>query len=699
MKHKFTLFYIFTLFLFLSCQDGITIYVDANTDNQSHGVGTSSSPYKSFTDAFAKIKEIREDKPNQRINLLFKEGTYYFKKGFLLDRNLSNLSISSYKNQKVIFSGGIKLNTDKIEYSTDTDLKVVDLASFNIEDFGEIHNIGFSRPSQNSYVELFVDNQPMHLSRWPNDKEIAMGKIIDTGSIPRDLDFSNRGAVMTYDSLRISKWEESDDIWISGYFKHGYADDALRIKEIDRKKKTLTTDGPTLYGFGSGSPWNKYHFFNVKDEVDAEGEFYLDKKEQKLYFMTKKNEINKLVLSELSEPFFDIYQAKDLTISGITFECSRAPILTLVESENVDINNCVFRNSGNLAIMVGNGIEPFNLLLHEGIGKPTRKYVGSLQQHLYADNSYNRNGGTNNLIRNSKFYNLGAGAVSLGGGDRKTLTPGNNIVKNCVFHDNNRVERSYRPAVHLTGVGNKVLNSEIYNTPSMAILMHGNNHLIQNNYIHHACLEVEDQGAFYYGRNPSECGTEIKENIFAFIPDTYSTCAIYNDDGAGGLIVNDNIFYRAGKYGVLLGGGSDNNYRNNLFVDMQYGLHVDNRLQNWSKSLLKNYGLFEVRLKDINYNQSPYIDQYPYLDDYLRYNGKPRRNVVANSSFVNVKQLSDHPKWIIWENINFRTHALPELSEENLDGIEKILTSHPDFKGYLPILNKFLAEKNKKQTN
>ncbi|WP_129699279.1 hypothetical protein [Parabacteroides goldsteinii] len=88
--------------------------------------------------------------------------------------------------------------------------------------------------------------------------------------------------------------------------------------------------------------------------------------------------------------------------------------------------------------------------------------------------------------------------------------------------------------------GNQIVHCEMCDSPSMAILMHGNNHLIENKYIYDVCLEVEDQGAFYYGRNPSECGTIIRNNLFTNIPDTYSTCAVYHDDGAGGLTVENN---------------------------------------------------------------------------------------------------------------------------------------------------------------
>ena len=81
--------------------------------------------------------------------------------------------------------------------------------------------------------------------------------------------------------------------------------------------------------------------------------------------------------------------------------------------------------------MVGMGIKPFEKYLHACIGTPVMGIIGSLQQHIYEDTDLNRKGGHNNIIEGCEFYNLGAGAVSLGGGNRTTLEPGKNIVKIC----------------------------------------------------------------------------------------------------------------------------------------------------------------------------------------------------------------------------------------------------------------------------
>ena len=36
--------------------------------------------------------------------------------------------------------------------------------------------------------------------------------------------------------------------------------------------------------FNSSHPWNKWYAFNIKEELDIPGEYYLDKQERKLYF-------------------------------------------------------------------------------------------------------------------------------------------------------------------------------------------------------------------------------------------------------------------------------------------------------------------------------------------------------------------------------------------------------------------------------
>ncbi|UJH92661.1 right-handed parallel beta-helix repeat-containing protein [Antarcticibacterium sp. 1MA-6-2] len=416
-------------------------------------------------------------------------------------------------------------------------------------------------------------------------------------------------------------------------------------------------------------------------ELDAPGEYYIDHETGILYFIPPKEEVTSLDFSILETPFFILDGAENITIKGISFENSRGMGISMVNTKEVSIDACTFRNLGSLGITVGKGIEPFSEYRHEGTGTAKIGVVGSLLQHLYSNTTFNREGGSNNKIVNCTFSELGAGGVSLGGGNRLTLEAGNNIVENCLFFDINRIEKSYRPAVHLTGVGNKVLQCEIYDLPSMAILMHGNNHTIEYNNIHDVCLEVEDMGAIYYGRDPSERGTVVRYNYIANIPDEYNTSAVYHDDAASGLLVTDNIFYKAGKLNVLIGGGSDNIYKNNFFIESKVGIRTGNRLQTWAKWVLEDGGLFQKRMEAVHYKESPYVDQYPSLKTYFEKAEIPTGNLIADNVFINVEEVYIGKKeWLGYVDSNFvATNNLPDVNTKD-EFTEHIVDKIPGLK-------------------
>lgn len=604
----------------------------------------------SLEEAFRKIERLRNKSKNDNIaHILIHGGEYIFDKTIFLEGNkYDNIFITPYKNEMVVFTGGVRVDKNILEVKelNNNQIYSINISKTELDTLADIRSVGFLRPFGTSCNEIFVNGEPMHLSRWPNDSTINVGKIISKGSLPYKNDKLDRGGIFTYDNKVIDSWNNTDDIWVSGYFCHGYADDLLLVKNIDKKNKTIETKHPHYWGFETGKPWNKYYFVNVLDELDIDYEYVINKKNNIIYFKYD-DEIKDIVISKLDKPFFDIYQVDNICFENIIFEYSRFLAISMAESNDIVIKNCIFRNMGSAAISIGMGIEPFDELIEEGVGVLSRGKIGSLQQHIYAQSEVNRHAGHNNKIVGCQFYNLGSGAISLGGGDRITLKEGNNIVEKCKIYSTNRVEKTYRPAIHITGVGNKVLDCEIYDLPSMAILMHGNNHLIENNYIHDVCYEVDDNGAIYYGRNPTECGNVIRSNYFANIGNDYSCCSVYIDDCTGGLLVENNIFFKAGRYAVLLGGGSDNRIMNNIIIDTHIGIHVDNRLDNWANHLLDKGGLFEKRLNAVNAFGETYVKAYPYILNYKnRKTNNPERNIFWGNKLIDVDILCDNPQWI-----------------------------------------------------
>ena len=67
---------------------------------------------------------------------------------------------------------------------------------------------------------------------------------------------------------------------------------------------------------------------------------------------------------------------------------------------------------------------------------------------------------------------------------------------------------------------------------------------------------------------------------------TWGGSMVQGDDGARGMAVYGNVFYKAGYRTALIGGGSDNPYNNNIFIESPVVIYVDNRMQR-DKSLGK----------------------------------------------------------------------------------------------------------------
>lgn len=681
-KLKTLLILLGIIILSQSCglRSGDQFFVSLDGDDANSG--SKSQPFKTLEKARDAIRKLKVAEAFNGCQVFLREGTYFRTKTFVLDENDSGTENSpivyaAYKNEKVVIHGGITVSSEKAKPIKDDEIlsrlnrtireKIVeiDLNAIGLTDLGEMRPVGFSRPFGPAWAELFVNGAPYSIARWPNDSTVKIGKIVDTGSVPRDDDFSNRGGAFTFDSDRPLSWKSQDDIWISGYFKFGWAEDAVELTEIDTINKIFRTKQPSLYGFGTGAKFNSYYIYNVLEEIDQPGEFYIDRKNGKLYFYPKE-QISEIEISVLEKPMVSMLAASNIQFEGISFECARGMGIYMERTNNNLINSCTFKNLGLVGVCMGRGIKPFENLAHEGIGEPGSEIIGSYLQHIYKDILFNRNAGTNNGVVNCTIYNTGAGGVHLSGGDRVTLEPGNNYVENCTIHDFNRIEKSYRAGIDISGVGNRISNCEIYNAPSMAILMRGNDHLFEYNEIHHVCQEVHDQGALYYGRDPSERGHVVRYNFFHHLNTIHATSAVYHDDGACGMEVFGNVFYKPGKIPVLIGGGHDNPYTNNIFIDAELGIHLDNRNQGWSKAIMLKDGTYDQRLKMVKYNEPPYSTKYPHLANYWEDNpALPKRNPVSKNIFYKVKKPVRYNKdWMPFKDDNWITNENPGFIDE-----------------------------------
>lgn len=451
-----------------------------------------------------------------------------------------------------------------------------DLQAAGISDFGNISRRGFVGSGGPMWPEVFQGDHVMTLARWPNDGFL---RIV---AAPAGQD----GGKFTYAGDNPRAWRDLSDVWVHGYWTFDWADSYERVAAIDPDRREVTTAPPHgVYGYTSN---HRFYFVNVLEELDSPGEWYLNRRAGTLYFWPPKPVTpGSTVISTLTEPLVRARSASFLRFRGITFECSRGSGIELLQCSDSAVEHCTVRNLGSSGIIV--------------------------------------DGGTRDQVASCKVYGLGETGISITGGDRKTLTPGHHLAIDNDVHDYSRVCFTYRPGIGLNGVGNRVANNFLHDAPHNAILMGGNDQVVEYNEICRVCQQTGDAGAVYMGRNMTMRGIMIRYNYFhdvsPKVTGTTTFCdvmSVYLDDCFCGVTITSNLFVRAGR-AAMIGGGRDNTISDNVFVDCNPAVHVDSRGEGWAKSWFNGQDPFIMNgLKEVNFDQPPYSTRYPQLATLLQ---------------------------------------------------------------------------------
>lgn len=629
----------------------IVFYVSVNGNDLNDG--SFDAPFKTFTAARDKVREVRDGSTGISYTVWIRGGVYELTESFTIGTEDggtadSPVSYKAYNGEIVRILGGKEIDNDLIVKVSDesllgrlTDplardhLYSLNLAGIGITDFGERKQQGFGLPLLASELELFIGEETIMPARWPNEGLIKIRNVLDSGSVPRNNDLSGRGGEFELETDRHKSWMNFDNLWVAGFFNHGYAEDSIKVAKLDESKNTVKLATPHLYGIQAKpeKDWHGYYFLNVFEEIDRHGEGYLDLQNGVYYFRWDKDfEGSKIAISLIEEPLFALYDTEHVTIDGLDFEATRGMGLNIIGGESNLVENCSVINIGTAAVVMGNGsmLSGDNSNVVNTTGDPTPGVVGIISTHIYSDTMWKRGAGKMHGVTNSRIHNTGSGGIFLSGGDRATLDPGRCFAINNDISNYNRRYKFAVPGVWIDGVGNLVSYNYIHDADMFGISVKGNEHIIEYNKIARVSREGDDNAAFYLGRDPSERGNRVRYNYFKDIGNETGsfTHAVYNDDGACGTKIYGNTFYNGGKGAtVFYCGGSDLESWNNIFIESE-GTPIAGsiRLQTWASGMLTG-GLFERRLKAMDFQHPPFSDYYPEVARYFDESPEiPKRN-------------------------------------------------------------------------
>lgn len=421
-------------------------------------------------------------------------------------------------------------------------------------------------------LELFFQEKPMTLARWPNEGYSPVVDVVGgQPQVNRDPTKADKTGVFVYQGDRPSRWSGEKDIWLHGYWAWDWADQRQKVESIDTAKRVITLAKPDHdFGYRVGQ-W--YYAFNVLAELDRPGEWYLDRESSTLYFWPPAPLANAKTMVSVVPTLVTMRDVSHLTLRGMILEAARGTAITVDGGSQVRISGCTIRNVGSWAVRIS--------------------------------------GAQQSGVEGCDIYNAGDGGVDLRGGDRKTLVPAKLYADNNHIHHYSRWNPVYQAGVRIEGVGNRISHNLIHDAPHMAIGFNGNDHLIEFNEIHSVCYETNDAGAMYSGANWSMRGNVIRHNYLHHIygREARGCVGVYLDDNFSSATIYGNVFNKVSQ-ATFIGGGRDNSIDNNIFVDCDPAVHVDGRGLGW-----RAFGQEELtkKLEEMPYREEPWRSRYPQL--------------------------------------------------------------------------------------
>ena len=636
--------------------------------------GTIQMPFKTIEHARDIIKQEKylSNLNFSRFIVTLRGGFYPLNFSLIFDASNSGISGSptvyrSYPGESANIIGGKQI----INYSKVTDNSIlqrlnqtiknqvyeINLKQEGIFDYGELTQEDYTVASI-SPIELFINGKPLKIARYPNNGWVEIKNLLEGNSVGK----------FTYNDTRPSSWKDLSNIWVFGQFYTDWVDSVAKIKTINLNSKSIELEKPySSFGYWNNSWGGQYYYFNVLEELDSPGEYFVDKEKGKIYFILPDSNPNpQIFVSTLNQTIINFTRANNIILRDLSISYGRAEGVYALMSNNISLEKCTINNVGTTGLYsVSNAVGCYNC----------------------------------------DIFNTGIQGVVLSGGDLSQLNNSNNYLLNSRIHDvGYRVIASVR-LLTIHGVFDYIANNEFYNSDYLGVVVAGNNHIIEFNNIHDIVRRTIDGGAIYVPRPYSQQGTIIRyNNIYNIVGSFRSTHdskgAVYLDAFGSGATIFGNIFTNTSK-GVTINGGRDNIIKNNILLSESIGFRA------LGIGISGYNNLFQIPIVDVS-NTSPIVIKLSRHFDFETFGivNMPnisitgvRGNTAANGNWSNIQIKSINEIILIGSNSNGNYLGGGDIQgEDSLGNLElkqnseRYKITQSAYKDYYPWLSVFNEE-------
>lgn len=613
---------------------GATFYVSSTA--KQGGDGSAALPFNSVQSMLDGVRAARGNGlvgKGESVEVNFLPGEYSVGDGVALDANDSGAAASApfvwrtVGARRARLVGGVRIPHSAFKKLEDPatlarlpeeargKVYVADVAPFVP---GKIPALADSFGGTPGAPLLFANERIGTLARWPNEGFTSFTKGVDKGDLVSrrpDGGVVRRPGAFIYDNPRAKRWDFSAGVWMNGYWTHDWDNHSVRAASLGVENGTndvirLAANIP--YGVMGGT-WGRkdrrFYVFNVLEELDAPGEWHLDRERKLLYLV----------------PRCGVPTADD----NVTLAFSQKPVLSAKGVRNVRFERIEFAyGCGDGLSVQGDGVAVVDcrVTCFGGTGMAVN--------------------GSRNLVAGVEICNVGRAGMNVHGGDRKTLTRADTTVENCHVHDYAVFQRTYAAAMNVNGCGITLRGNKMHDAPHSAVLYGGNEHLFESNEVFRVLMETGDAGAYYTGRDWTTQGNVLRHNythdLGAGSGEHANTMGFYFDDCDCGDEVYGNVFHNVAR-GIMVGGGREHPIRNNVFSRCRIGLSIDCRGMTWRHWNSMEHGgpswMLEDKAKRLDYTNGVWAARYPRLANIM--NDHPREplyNPVENNVFIDCTQ-------------------------------------------------------------